>query len=113
SLPLTPRQTPAFSSNWQRLPAARRQGTISGTVRSSETGEPLSGVQVVLDGTNRGTLSASNGSYSLADVPVGTYTIVARMLGYREVRQTDVQVVSGQAINVNILLTPAALSLEE
>ena len=41
----------------------------------------MAGVQVVLDGTNRGTLSASNGSYSLPDVPAGTYTIVVTSAG--------------------------------
>ena len=39
--------------------------TVKGTVTSSEDGQPLSGVAVILDGTTNGTLTDLDGNWSL------------------------------------------------
>ena len=41
---------------------------VKGTVTSSEDGQPLSGVAVILEGTTKGTLTDLDGNWSL-DVP--------------------------------------------
>ena len=53
--------------------------TVKGTVTSSEDGQPLSGVAVILDGTTNGTLTDLDGNWSL-DVSGGGYAPI-HMLG--------------------------------
>ena len=78
------------------LAGARRAdaqtGTISGTVTDAANGQPLEGVQIVLEGTGRGAVTAADGRYFLLSVPPGTYTVIARRLGYQTEERRFVQV---------------------
>ena len=42
---------------------AATTGKIQGTVRDAQTGEPLPGANVVIDGTQRGAVTDGNGYY--------------------------------------------------
>ena len=55
-------------------------GVVSGE------GKPLVGANVVIDGTNLGTVSDDDGFYSI-DVPLGEHTVVASFIGYSSVTQ--------------------------
>lgn len=53
----------------QALPSSQLQqadSTVTGQVTDAETGEPLPGVNILEQGTQRGTASDANGNYSLA-----------------------------------------------
>lgn len=65
----------------QFLPvAAQKTRSLSGIVRSLETGEPLSGVSVTLQNSTKGTTSDQNGHYELqADA---TDTLIFHFVGY-------------------------------
>ncbi len=68
-------------------------GKIAGYVRDAETGDPLIGADIIVEGA--GYLGASaglEGDYVIVGVPPGRYTVVARFMGYQSVRQTDVLV---------------------
>ena len=56
------------------------QGTVSGTVTDAD-GNALPGANVVVEGTTLGAAATLNGSYSV-DVPNGTYTVTASVVGY-------------------------------
>lgn len=56
---------------------------ISGVVLDYESREPLPGVNVFLDKTNRGTATDQNGRFHLDNMPDGLYTIVVSMIGYQ------------------------------
>lgn len=94
-------------------PAYSQVGKITGVVTDAQTGEALSGVQVYLEGTGRGALTADNGRYFLVNVPVGTYTIVAEFLGYATMRVEGVFLTIDQTRTVNFQLTPQAIAVEE
>ena len=47
---------------------AQGGGRITGRVTSAEGGRPLPGVTVIVEGTNRGSISDTSGRYVLADV---------------------------------------------
>ena len=51
------------------------QNTISGTVTNASTGEALPGANVVVLGTNMGAAATVDGSYTISNVPDGTFTI--------------------------------------
>jgi len=67
-------------------------GKIAGTVRDAETGEPVIGANVVIDGTARGAAADVKGFYVILNVPPGTYTLKVSAIGYTEVRVTGVRV---------------------
>ncbi len=95
------------------LPAAAQQtGTVTGTVTSSGTGEPLAGVQVSIEGTGLGTLTQANGRYLILQVPAGEQTVRADLIGYGTVTQT-VTVVAGQGTTVNLRLESEAIAMSE
>lgn len=57
--------------------------SITGKVIDAETGNALSGVVVLLDGTKNGTVTDDSGSYQIENVPPGVYRVKARFIGYR------------------------------
>ncbi len=57
---------------------------ISGTVIDAETGLALVGAQVVVTGTNRGTLTNQDGRYVVSDVQAGQYELRAVVLGFSQ-----------------------------
>jgi outer membrane receptor protein involved in Fe transport len=72
--------------------AEAQTGKISGTVTDAATGQPLEGVTVFLQGTGAGALTNASGRYFILSVPPGTYTVVARRIGYQTVERQGVQV---------------------
>ena len=63
------------------LPAAIFAQSISGKVTDTDTGEPLVGANVVVEGTDLGTASLEDGTYSI-QVGEGSYTVTASVIGY-------------------------------
>lgn len=91
---------------------SREQGTIRGRVVDRSTSEPLEAVQVYLEGTSLNTLTRADGEFILLNVPTGTYTVVAQMIGYATGREENVRVAAGGVAQVQFELTTRALSLE-
>ena len=84
------------------------QNTISGTVTDASTGEALAGANVVVVGTSMGAAATADGSYSISNVPDGSYTITSSVIGYADGSQSVN--VSGDA-TVNFSLSVSALEL--
>jgi TonB-linked SusC/RagA family outer membrane protein len=95
------------------LSAQGANGQVSGTVVSQETGQPLGAVQVFLDGTSRGTITRADGTFTLGDVPPGTYTVVAQSIGYQTARQGGVTVTAGSTAAVNVQMVTNVLAIQE
>ncbi|MQA89850.1 MAG: TonB-dependent receptor plug domain-containing protein [Gemmatimonas sp.] len=97
------------------IPAAAQSGTVSGVVRSAETGVPLISAVVQLTGPDGGrygsTLSNQSGSFRIFDVPVGSYEVTARTTGY-EAGRLEVTVTAGQASEAEFSLVPRAIDLD-
>jgi TonB-linked SusC/RagA family outer membrane protein len=88
-------------------------GRIVGVVTDEDTGRPLPGVQIYLDGTTIGTLTGNDGRYVLAAVRPGTYTVIAQIIGHAQGRQAGVVVATAQSATVDFKLRTAVLSLQE
>lgn len=88
------------------------QGAITGRIVDAQTREPLSGVQVHVTGTSLGALTNAAGRYLLTNIPTGTVTVRAELLGYRATEQT-VQVTEGGTATANFELGLTQIGLEE
>ncbi len=91
-----------------------QQGTLSGTVRDAESGQPMSGVQVQILGAGQagagGSLTNQAGQFRV-DLQSGTYSVVAVMVGYETYRQDAVDVGSGQTTDISITMKSRAFAL--
>ena len=74
---------------------AATTGRIAGMVSDKETGEPLPGVNVIIDGTTMGGATNLEGEYFINRVPPGTYRVRASLIGYND------QVIDGIVVNID------------
>jgi len=91
---------------------AQTTGKIAGTVTDEETGDPLPGVNILLEGTSLGAATDADGEYYIINVPPGTYTLQAQMIGYEVVRVTDVRVSVNLTSTIPIELQQTSLQGE-
>ncbi|MFD0989318.1 TonB-dependent receptor domain-containing protein [Mariniflexile jejuense] len=86
------------------------QSTISGTVKD-QSGMPLGGVNVILGGTTKGSVSDFDGNYSINNVENGTYTLNATFLGYKAFSKSIT--VQGKDVIINFTMAEDAATLDE
>ena len=58
-------------------------GNLTGTVRDQDSGEPLMGANVVLEGTNRGAVTNRNGEFSFSNLGSDATHLNISFVGYR------------------------------
>ncbi len=93
--------------------AQAQTGTIRGVVEDAETGEPLPGVNVIVQGTDLGAASNEDGEYVIIQVPSGTYDVQASFIGYATQTVTDVRVFVDRSITVDFALQQTAIAGQE
>ena len=74
--------------------AAAQTGKLTGVVTDAQSGQPIEGVQIQVQGTGLGALTQANGRYVIISVPPGRYTVLARRIGYQPAEQvgTDIRI---------------------
>ncbi|WP_138430066.1 TonB-dependent receptor [Fodinibius saliphilus] len=87
------------------------KATIKGTVISQENDQPLSGVNVAFPQLNRGTFTKADGSFTIQNLPSGTYSIVFSFVGY-ESKSRQIILNSGEAATLNISLKQTLIQNE-
>lgn len=92
---------------------AQNSGKITGTVVDSQTGEFLIGVNVVIEGSTKGTATDIDGRYTIRNVEPGTYTIVVSYLSFATQTITDVVVQNGETVSLDIILQEETELLDE
>ena len=84
------------------------QNTITGTVVDGSTQRPLGGAQVLVEGTELGSLTDNRGRFLILNSPSATVTVRVVLIGYLEATAT---VSSEQAVTIEMQET--AISLDE
>ena len=87
-------------------------GKIAGRVTAVETGEPLIGANVVIEGTNLGAASDNDGYYFIINVPIGTYNVQVTEIGYATLVKQKVEVNINQTNTLNFEMRQEAISGE-
>jgi len=88
-------------------------GKISGVVKDAQTGEPLPGVNIIIDGTSMGASSGMDGSYFIINIQPGHYSVRASMMGYQTLVQKEVLVKVNLTTELNFQLRETVLDLGE
>ena len=92
-----------------QLVFAGTTGKVSGVVTDSKTGEPLPGVNVIIQGTNYGTATDLSGNFYILNVPPGIVSLDASFIGYARMTLQEVRVVVDMTTTVNIAMQVEAL----
>lgn len=88
-------------------------GKIVGVVKDKNTGEPLIGVNLVLEGTTLGASTDVDGTFIIMNVPPGNYTLEAQYIGYQTVRVENVNVSADHTTEINISMEETTVQLGE
>jgi outer membrane receptor protein involved in Fe transport len=82
---------------------AQTSGKLVGRV-TDESGEPLIGANVILDGTTMGAATDLEGYYSIINVRAGTYKVRFRFLGFKARVVENIRVSADQTTNLDAVL---------
>lgn len=99
----------SYDSNFG-LPS--RKGTLTGYVTDQQTGEPLIGVNVLLEGTQRGAVTDENGKFLIPNVDASRYNLVFNYVGYQSLK-ISLRVIEKHNLNLIAQLDESALEMGE
>jgi len=92
---------------------AGTSGKIIGAITDKNTGEPLPGANVIIEGTALGASALSDGSFVLLNVPPGLYDVRVSLIGYVATKIQNVRVTADQMTRVDARLEPSAVELTD
>jgi hypothetical protein len=91
---------------------AQGSGRITGTVSDRDTGDPLPGANVILEGTTLGAATTFEGEYIIRQVNPGDYNMIVKYIGYKE-QSIPITVRSGVTLEVDVELEYVAIVGQE
>ncbi len=89
-----------------------QSGKIRGTVTDAQSGKPLVGADVVIDGTTMGAATDAKGIYIILDVPPGKYTLRISYIGYKTLKIEGILVRPGLTTTRDAALTQQVIAGE-
>ncbi len=92
---------------------AQTTGTITGTIVDGNTGDPLIGATIMVEGKSLGALSKLDGKYRIANVPAGTYNLSITFLGYSPVKVTNLEVKPDEVVKIDAEMLSEDISMGE
>ncbi len=94
-------------------PGTPPSASIQGRVVDTDTGEPIAGAGVALDGTSLRALTDGQGRFTLASVPSGIYTVRVSQVAFEQLVRSDVRVVTGASVDLNLSMSAVVFELGE
>ncbi len=92
---------------------AGQTGKLSGKVADRDTGEPVIGANVIIDGTYLGAAADIDGYYYINNIPPGQYTVIVSSVGYNKTTITEVRITIDKTTNLDVDLISASVELGE
>lgn len=99
----------------QLLRAQTPTETVKGKVIDKDSHQPLSGVNIMIMGTNppQGAVTDDNGSFRIEKVTIGRHTLRFSYIGYEDAMASEVLVSSGVELTLNMEMTEKVTSMNE
>ena len=95
------------------LAVAEPTGSIAGIVYDAATRTPLAGASVVVLNTELGAAGDADGRFFVTDIPAGTYSVEASMIGYQPQVRTIVEVSPSHTTELAFQLALSRIELAE
>src|SRR5690606_29774918 len=97
------------------LTAQESTQNIRGIILDDVAQSPIIGASVFLDGTEPmiGTTTDVDGSFELSGIPIGKHNLIISYLGYKTKVLTNLNLISGKEMVLNIGLTEDATVLDQ
>lgn len=89
------------------------QGMISGQVFDKESQAPVSGVVVMIEGTDVATVTDGQGNYSLGPADAGLVTLSFVKTGYIEAKVTEYEIAAGETKEFSFALPPRPTEMSD
>jgi hypothetical protein len=86
-------------------------GKIAGKILDQDTGEPLPGVSVLIEGTTTGAATNIQGEFFIINVPPGVYDLRVSLVGYGPVEVTNVKVSVDLTSTVNMEMSTETIDM--
>jgi len=86
-------------------------GKISGNVTDKETGEPIVGANIIIEGTYLGASADLEGYYSIGNIPPGEYRVIFSAVGYQKIIVEKVLVKIDLTTQIDMKLNSAVIQL--
>ncbi len=87
-------------------------GKITGVVTDQESGEPLPGINVMIDGTTMGAATDIDGVFVINNIPPGIYSVVASGVGFQKQMYTDVKVSADFTTKIDFVMSTDIIEVE-
>jgi hypothetical protein len=88
-------------------------GKLHGAAVDAESGEPLVGVNILIENTQAGAATNLDGEYFVLNLPPGNYSVRASYVGYQGQVIREVRIVAGVTTDLNFRLSPSAVEVGE
>jgi len=88
-------------------------GKIFGIVKDSDTGEPLPGCNIIIEGTTLGAASNIDGKFFILNIPPGIYSVRATMIGYKSYRIDNVRILIDLTTSLEFIMEVQVLNFNE
>ncbi|MDP6169671.1 MAG: TonB-dependent receptor [Candidatus Marinimicrobia bacterium] len=88
-----------------------QKGSISGKVTDSTNDSPLIGANVLIEGTDQGAATDTEGRYMIGQLDPGTYKIIVSYIGFRNY-QENIELGPGQEASKDLALEPEAIEMK-
>ncbi len=92
---------------------AQGTGMIKGKVTDADSGQPLFGATVMIEGTQLGASTTAKGEYFISQVPPGKYIVKCLIVGYSTYTKTGISVKANKTVTVDFqMATKIASSMD-
>lgn len=92
---------------------AQGNGKISGLVVDDDFGEPLIGVNVLLEGTMIGSATDIEGKFVISKLTPGKYNAIVSMIGFTKQVITEIEVKQNEVAKIQVILQTESFETEE
>ncbi len=93
-----------FGAGENAIAQQNKHGRIMGRVVALDSGEPLIGASVLVEGTKLGSMADLDGNYIINNVPVGTYWLTVSAIGHTKTIVENVVVTADEATKLEFSL---------
>lgn len=82
------------------------RGTLAGTVTDFYAGTGVTGITVTTTPGDLEVVTGADGTYSIADVPIGVYSVLFHAAGFGDVSMTGIGIAAGLTTTLDAVVTP-------